>query len=384
MRIGISILIPEGRSVGHCALSQNVILLAGLFSRLPFVESVVLIDLGTVGAASVQTDLDGQTLPMLTAREAADHVDVVIEMGGEFEASWLALMRARGKKVVRYYRDQPYLRLVESSIFDKPCDVPRADSYDEIWLPAEDAWVEPLMKTLYRCEVYRTPFIWHPHFVEQRAREVVALGLQYGYQGRAAATGNSPMGLRVAIAEQNGSVTSASPIAMLVCDEAWRTDRNTMSAMHVLNTLHMKDHPTMLYFANSLDLTRQHRAIFHGSNDIVEFMARHADAVVSHQWRNGLNYRWLEVLHGDYPLIHNSPWLKAGYYYPHFDVLEGAVQLRDAAANHERALGDYRGRSRLVFDAVDPFKPHNLDAYAARLLHLRQDTAFRHASGACP
>jgi len=384
MRIGISILISEGQPIGHRSLTQNVILLAGLIARLPFVKSVMLIGPGIVDTKSAPTDLNGQSLRILTVREAVDHVDVVIEMGAELEPSWLTLMRARGKKVVRYYREQPYLRLVESSIFDKPGNVPHPDSYDEIWLAAEDAWVEPLMKTLYRCEVHRTPFIWHPHFVKQRARDLTALGLQYGYRAPVAATEDSPMGLRVAIADPNASVTSTSPIAMLVCDEAWRADRNTVSAMHVLNTLHMKDHPTMLYFANSLDLVRQHRAIFHGSNDIVEFMSRHADAVVSHQWRSGLNYRWLEVLHGDYPLIHNSPWLKAGYYYPHFDVQEGAVQLRNAAAAHELTLEDYRRRSKRVFDSVDPSNPHNLDAYAARLLHLRQKMAFRPARGARP
>jgi hypothetical protein len=83
-------------------------------------------------------------------------------------------------------------------------------------------------------------------------------------------------------------------------------------------------------------------------------------------------------------LIHNSPWLKAGYYYPHFDVQEGAVQLRNAAAAHELTIEDYRRRSKRVFDSVDPSNPHNLDAYAARLLHLRQKMAFRPARGARP
>ena len=39
-------------------------------------------------------------------------------------------------------------------------------------------------------------------------------------------------------------------------------------------------------------------------------------------------------------------------------------------------LDDYRARSRRVFDAVDPFSRRNLDAYAARLLHLCRDAKF--------
>jgi hypothetical protein len=138
----------------------------------------------------------------------------------------------------------------------------------------------------------------------------------------------------------------------------------------------------MLYFANSLDLVRQHKATFHGRHDIVGFMVQHADAIVSHQWQNEQNYSYLDALYGDYPLVHNSPWLKdAGYYYRGFDAREGAAQLHRAAVDHAESLDDYRARSQRVFASVDPFSQHNLDAYAARLLHLCRDTAFApHAS----
>jgi hypothetical protein len=147
--------------------------------------------------------------------------------------------------------------------------------------------------------------------------------------------------------------------------------------MHVLNTLHMKDHPTMLYLANSLDLVRQHKATFHGRHDVVGFMVQHANAVVSHQWQNDQNYSYLDVLYGDYPLIHNSPWLKdAGYYYPDFETRLGSAQLLRAAAEHDRQLDDYRARSQRVFESVDPFNRHNVDGYAERLLHLCRDARF--------
>ncbi len=92
---------------------------------------------------------------------------------------------------------------------------------------------------------------------------------------------------------------------MLVCDEAYRADPASVRVTHVLNTLHMKDHATMLYFANSMNLVREHKAVFYGRDDIVGFMVQHADAVVSHQWRNEQNYSYLDALYGDYPLTHN-------------------------------------------------------------------------------
>lgn len=140
--------------------------------------------------------------------------------------------------------------------------------------------------------------------------------------------------------------------------------------MHVLNSLHMKDHPTLVQMANSLNIVKDSKATFHGRNDIAGFMAQYADAVVSHQWGNDQNYLYLDVLYGGYPLVHNSPWLDAGYYYPDFNAQEGGRQLLLAAREHDASLADYRARAQRVIDSVNPFQLANLDSFANRLLHL--------------
>ncbi|NYH16676.1 DUF2827 domain-containing protein [Paraburkholderia bryophila] len=386
MRIGISIVSHEGQNIWQNGLGQNVIFLAELFQRLPFVQSVLLIDVGDQFAMPPQVDLSSQNLRVVPIREATDEVDVVVEMGGALDIQWLDLMRARGKKVVFYCCGQPFVGLAEPVVFNKPTHAARPDRCDEVWLLPKDATFAPMMRTLHRCEVHEAPFIWHPHFIARRAQEISQLtGAHYGYAPRALTAEGERAGLRVAIFEPNISVVKTSSIPMLVCDEAYRADRAAVSTMHVLNTLHMKDHPTMLHFANSLDLVRDHKAVFLGRHDIAGFMVQHADAVVSHQWQNDQNYSYMDALYGDYPLIHNSPWLKgAGYYYPGFDAVQGAAQLRRAALEHDDGLDDYRVRTRHVFDAVDPFGQHNLDAYAARLLHLCRDAKFAGHAASCP
>ncbi|MCZ8254234.1 MAG: DUF2827 family protein, partial [Polaromonas sp.] len=52
MRIGISVLTHAGQNIWENGLGQNVIFLAQAFQRLPFVESVVLLNGG-----------DQQTMP---------------------------------------------------------------------------------------------------------------------------------------------------------------------------------------------------------------------------------------------------------------------------------------------------------------------------------
>ncbi|MCR6474522.1 DUF2827 domain-containing protein [Variovorax sp. ZS18.2.2] len=374
MRIGISVITRAGQNIWENGLGQNVVFLARLFQKLPFVSSVVLIDVGDQQAMPAQVDLNVLGLALMRAHEATDEVDVIIEMAGALDPQWLALQRARGKKVVYYCAGQPYTALIEPAVFDKPGHFSRPDRCDEIWLLPEYETFASMQRVLHRCPVRIVPYLWHPQFLEQRIAEVAQMGYRFGWQA-----GVPRSGVRVAIFEPNVSVAKTSSISMQACDEAYRADPGSVAMMNVLNTLHMKDHPTMLYFANQLNLVQQHKALFLGRHDIVGFMVQHADAVVSHQWTNDQNYSYLDALYGDYPLVHNSPWLQgfgAGYYYPGFDAAEGGRQLRIAASEHDARLDGYRERSRKVFEAVDPFNASNLERYARLLLDLQAHTTL--------
>jgi hypothetical protein len=163
---------------------------------------------------------------------------------------------------------------------------------------------------------------------------------------------------------------------MLICDQAYRQAPDSVSFMHVLNTLHMKDHPTMLHLANSLDIVKAHKALFQGRHDFAGYMAPNADAVVSHQWANDQNYLYLDALYGNYPLIHNSPWLKeVGYFYPDFDCKEGANQLLLAASTHDQNLASYRQAASKVFKSLNPLASANVQGYARLLLNLWHGSA---------
>jgi hypothetical protein len=368
MRIGISMASYEGQSVWAGGVAQNIVFLAEAFQRLPFVSSVVLIDVGPLAAMPPEAALAAKDLRIVSMQDATDTVDVVIEMGGALDVAWLDLMRARGRKVVYYVCGQPYLALAEPIVFEKGVNLPRPDRCDEVWLLPKDAESAPLMRTLHRCEVFEVPYIWHPQFLEARIAEVERHGFQYGYRPRAQ---KGKKALTVGIFEANVSVQKTASIPMLICDEAYRADRDSVERMIALNTVQMKEHPTLLYLANSLDLVRDHRALFEGRHDIAGFMAMHGDAIVSHQWGNDQNYLYLDALYGNYPLIHNSPWLKdAGYYYPDFDAQEGGRQLLRAAREHDAGLEEYRQRAQHLIASVNPFAQANLDAYAERLTHL--------------
>ncbi|MCA8435525.1 DUF2827 family protein, partial [Burkholderia seminalis] len=139
--------------------------------------------------------------------------------------------------------------------------------------------------------------------------------------------------------------------------------------MFVVNSMHMKAHPTFVHFANSLELVRQHKATFEPRLDLPGFMARHADAVVSHHWENGQNYLYYDVLYGGYPLIHNSTLIgDAGYYYPDFDAAAGGRALLEAWLHHDERLDDYRAKAGRLLQSVSIDNPANLDAFVSRLV----------------
>ncbi len=372
MRIGISVITHKGQNIWENGLGQNVIFLAQSFQKLPFVQSVILLNAGDQNEMPSQVNLEGSGLQLMSAQESTEHIDVAIEMAGGLDVKWLDYIRARGKKVVWYCAGQPYVGLIEPTVFETPGFSSRPDRCDEIWaLPKDFSAFSPMLRAFHRCPVHEVPYIWSSQFLEQRVEELEKSGYSFGYKKRLPDTTGRTPGLRAAIFEPNVSVVKCSSIPMLICDEAFRAEPEKIDFMHVLNTLHFKDHPTLLYLANSLNLVQQQRAVFQGRHDFAGYMVQHADAVVSHQWQNDQNYSYLDALYGNYPLIHNSPWLRdAGYYYPDFNTLEGARQLLFAAAQHDTQLDSYRSRSASVITAVNPFSHANLQSYARRLQHL--------------
>ncbi|WP_321800200.1 DUF2827 family protein [Burkholderia sp. BCC1988] len=362
-------LTHAGHSVWENGLGQNVFFLVQLLRELPFVTDIVLLNCGDQDQVSPEAEKAAFGARLVASRDAADLVDVVIEMGGGLEVEWLDYIRALGKKVVFLCCGQPYVGLIEPSVFKKGGYFTRATRCDEIWVLEKDREFIPMLRTLHRCPVIEIPFLWDPVFIEQRSREVEAAGLRFGYQPLPELV--SPRRLRAAIFEPNISVVKCCTIPLLICDAAFRRDAAAIDRVHVLNSLHLKEHPTFSFLTGSLMLNEKGRLHLDHRHDFVGYVSQYVDAIVAHQWHNDQNIAYLDALYGGYPLVHNSPWLgSTGYFYSGSNVDEGADALLNVGYMHDIAHADYVEQARDFLKRLSPEHPRNLSGYARRLLAL--------------
>ncbi|UXU90363.1 DUF2827 domain-containing protein [Burkholderia sp. S-53] len=381
MRIGISVFTHAGQNVWENGLGQNVFYLARLLRTLPFVEEVLLLNCGDQSHLPDDVEPDGAGFRLIAPQDTTDLIDVAIEMAGGLDVNWLDQLRSKGKKVVYHCCGQPYAALIEPTIFGKEGYSSRFERCDEIWTLPRDRCFHPMLESLYRCPVYDVPYLWEPAFLERRAtllRRDHAVEFGYRPQPRKEYTFRA---LRAAVLEPNISVTKTCSIPMLICDAAFRANEDAIAELHLLNTIQMKDHPTFVHLANSLDLTKRRKVRFEQRHDFAGYMSQFGDAVVTHQWQQDQNTLYLDALYGGYPLIHNSKWLgSAGYYYPDADIPSGACRLIEASRNHDENFDSYRRSASEFLAALSPLHTMNQTAYSRSLLRL---TSVRDRRAAC-
>jgi hypothetical protein len=368
--VGVSILPTATTHIWANGLIQNIAFLLMLLQRVPFVGKTYLINCGDVDTLPATLDYSGVPAQLVKPQEVTHEVDLVIEMGGVLPLEWVRHVRALGAKVVSLLVGNSFAAQAELPIFAREGTAFTVTPADEIWtLPQHMKTSASMLRTVSRAPVLEVPHIWSPFFLEKQVATLAAAGHRFGFDpARAGAA------WRVAIFEPNISVVKSSFIPMLAADAAYRQQREAVGLMMVMNTFHMKEHPTFNRLAIHLDLTRDSKASYEPRVAFAECMAGQSmDAVVSHHWENSLNYLFYDALHGGYPLVHNSEMLKersVGFYYPHFDAGLGGEALLHAWRQPPAFWDDYRQASAAFLATVSPEHDANVRAYASRMTAL--------------
>jgi len=359
--VGITIYVGKDGDLGlyENGLRQNVLFLYQLFTAAPGCRRVHLLNHGEGEFTAWPPGLGMEGVPVVRTATVADDLTHIIVLGASVAPDELRALRERGVRVIGYKGGNGAVISIEAMIA-KP---PRADAeryfdlglYDELWMtPQHLHTYAGWCRTVYRVPVYEVPQIWAPTFIDNRADAVQG---RFGYR-----PGSKKW--RVGVMEPNITVMKTSHMAMLACEAAYRARPEAFGAIFVSNTVQHREQPHFLSFAGSLSAVKDKVMTFEPRFVSADFLANHCDAVVTHHWQNGLNYLYYEVLHGGYPLIHNSAFLADyGYYYADFAADEGGARLLDAMHSHDAELHHYQASVARLTSGLCPATPANIEIH---------------------
>jgi hypothetical protein len=363
--VGISVFVNANGDLGlwENGLRQNVFFLYELFRAAPNCAKVYLLNHGDGDPTAMPDGLDFPLDAIVKTPDVMADLDYVIVIGAAIDPTTLVMLREQGTKIISYRGGNGAVLSIESIIDEKRR--PQAERYfdvglfDAVWMtPQHIHTYKPWIQTIYRLPVSEVPQIWSPTFLD--CRQVSKDGL-FGYQ-----PGKDKW--RVGMMDPNITVMKTSHMGMLACEVAYRERPGMFKSIYVSNASQLMDHPHFSSFASSMSAAKAGIMTVEPRFISADFLANHCDAIVTHHWENGLNYVYYDVLHGNYPLIHNSSFLKDyGYYYPDWSPDIGGKVLIDAFDRHDKELPAYQAKCRELIARVAPTHPDNI-ALHERLL----------------
>ena len=370
LRIGITIgLHHENESLWSNGIKQNAVYLAEALKHCPSVQSVCLVNTTAVSITSA-LPWDLERWPTKTFEDAKDHVDVLIELGGQIDAMQTDYLKRRGARVVSYCCGFEYVHAMQSILFDRQMwgsNLFINQRYDAIWMiPQVENISKGYFTTFRRRPAQVAPFVWDPMFVRQRSSDQPHHG---EYRPRAADKAK-----RISIMEPNHDVVKFCLYPILIVEEAFREMPDAIEFLHVTNAERLANNSKeFVSLMLQLDIVQNNKAAFVGRFDTPLFLAEMTDVVVSHQWENALNYFYFDVAWQGYPLVHNAHLCPdLGYYYNANDVTDGKNQLINVLKIHDQNWQDYLERQRAVIARYLPGHADVTAGYERLLFELMQ------------
>ena len=235
--------------------------------------------------------------------------------------------------------------------------------FDEIWsIPQMVNTNLYYWKTLYRCKCIGVPFIWSNTSIKLSTK-IFNLSSEDDFLYK-----NKGINKSIGIFEPNISIMKWSLPCILICENTYRNITNTNLIKHIyitnmnkttgdnINDFNMDSFNNKL---SSFDVIKDKKCSIESRYNILDFMSRHCDIAVSHQWENPLNYLYFDLAWMGWPIIHNAYLCKeVGYFYNEFNYEEGGNVLKNVLENHDNNIISYILKNRKY---IDKYLPSNLE-----------------------
>lgn len=351
LRVGVTIFVRQTQqSLWENGIFQNCYFLVELLKQSKMIANVVLVNGGPGDPSQAKAFLANAPAPVISLTEAMDNLDLIIELSSQLDAAWGSEFVKNGGRIIGMHVANDYIIDAERIVFDLDPGFQMAPvPYSEVWtLPAFAKTCASYYRTALNVPVYVMPHLWSPKLLELALAESEN-AQKFVYQpGR--------QRWRLAVLEPNICTVKTCHLPLLLADVAYRMDPWMIDYLRVYNALKLKEHSDFVSYARSLDLVNHGRATFEGRFPIYDIMGKDCDAIISHHWENGQNYLYYEALYGGFPLVHNSEFLDGcGYKYNDFDPYDGALALRQAFAEHDKNIDEYRAKANIFLETLNPF-----------------------------
>ena len=355
-------------------LRQNNIFLYRMFRASNNCKNAWILNSGTLDFQFKDNTLDVAPDAIVRFDEIKDDLDFLIVCGTRPGPSQLKYLRDRSCRII-FYKGGNSAILSMEAVADADVDKYGEyyfdrELYDALWLtPQHMRSYAGWARTIYGVPIHEVPQVWDSSFL-QLQDEITREG--FGYQKK-----KRGQRWKVGVTDPNITVMKTVHMPALVCEAAYRLAPKEFEKIYITNSLQFMENVHFTSFLESLSAIRAGIMSVEQRFMLFDFLAKHVEAIVTHHWENGLNYLYYEVLFGNYPLIHNSLFLRDyGYYYGDFDAEVGGQALVRAMREHDASLDQYRAANAKLFKRLDPKSSGNIRLHEGLLKATRQRTAI--------
>jgi hypothetical protein len=360
IKIGITINIPENlKSFYSNGIRQNCLYLYELLKNMNYDVKLIIDNIAYV---SVLNNIEFYKFEYILEKDVFIYdFDVIFSMGFSFPKQILRMLKNVGVKNISYVCGNTYLVDSEKILYNqhKNRDIfynnNDESNYDQIWIIPQGykqnkCYYEILMKT--KC--IQAPFIW-----SSMAIKLTSMVLNLDNDSSLM---YSKKKSKIGIFEPNLSIIKWALPCLLIAENTHNFYKNVEHVYVTnlnktesnINDFNMKQFNNI---CSNLDLFKEKKISAESRYNTLEFMSKHCDIAISHQWENPLNYLYLELAWMGWPILHNAYLCKdVGYYYEEFNYIEASEILNNIILNHHINVNEYTKKNR---DIIDKYLPTN-------------------------
>ena len=359
MRVGITIGLTKGLSIFSNGITQNLLTFYDVMNQLEGVDKVSLVDLYQRDFEEYQDFkyLDGYDMEQWDS-DIQNRFDVLICFGITPTIKYVDQFKSvKNNKVISYKCGNTAALQMENLIFDRSykdkinekenkTPIVEPIKFDEIWfIPQQEFHNLQIWEVQHNTKARVVPFLWSSKFIEQSIalNRIKDPELKIFFEER----GDIDM-WRVATMEPNQNVIKNMYPLIWLFEYANRLNVGLFEKFKITNAMEFSKNKYLIQLVKNLSFHKQRKLLLAPRWNVINLMARHADAVISHQWGNPLNYAYFDVVYLGYPLVHNAHLCAdLGYYYADWNIKDGARLLVDACSSRKDDK-EYTDRNRSI------------------------------------